>query len=219
MRRLGFEKSVSIGSWPLPVAPLQGATCLIPMLRNEVHLFRSSSEFRKWLTSNHQRSDGIWLRIFKKNSSETSVTYGEALDEALCFGWIDGQKQPHDDSSWLQRFTSRRPRSGWSKLNTQHAERLMFEKRMQPPGQAEVDAAKKDGRWTAAYDSPSNATLPEDFLTELRRNKKAKTFFDSLNKANRYAIAYRLQTAKKPETKQKRMKMILAMLQKGDTFH
>ena len=95
----------------------------------------------------------------------------------------------------------------------------MFEKRMQPPGQAEVDAAKKDGRWTAAYDSPSNATLPEDFLTELRRSKKAKTFFDSLNKANRYAIAYRLQTAKKPETKQKRMKMILAMLQKGETFH
>jgi uncharacterized protein YdeI (YjbR/CyaY-like superfamily) len=186
---------------------------------NEILYFRSSSEFRKWLATNHRQSDGIRLRIFKKDSGEPTVTYAEALDEALCFGWIDGQKQPHDESSWLQRFTPRRPKSGWSKINTQHAERLIQARRMRAAGQAQIDAAKKDGRWTAAYDSPSKATLPEDFLAALRKNKNAKTFFDSLNKANRYAIAYRLQTAKKPETKQRRMGMILAMLARGEAFH
>jgi uncharacterized protein YdeI (YjbR/CyaY-like superfamily) len=186
---------------------------------NEILSFRSASEFRKWLGVNHRQSDGIWLRIFKKDSGEPSVTYAEALDEALCFGWIDGQKQRGDDASWLQRFTRRRPKSGWSKRNTQHAERLTKAGRMKAAGQAEIDAAKKDGRWTAAYDSPSKATLPEDFLAALRRNEKAQEFFESLNKANRYAIAYRLQTAKKPETRQKRMEMILAMLARGEAFH
>ncbi|MGA8490989.1 MAG: YdeI/OmpD-associated family protein [Terriglobales bacterium] len=181
--------------------------------------FRSSSEFRKWLAANHRQSDGIWLRIFKKGSGERSVTYAEALDEALCFGWIDGQKQPHDAISWRQRFTPRRPKSGWSKINTQHAERLIKASRMRTEGQAQIDAAKKDGRWTAAYDSPRNATVPEDFLAALRKNKKAEAFFESLNKANRYAISYRLQTAKKPETKQRRMEMILAMLARGESFH
>lgn len=185
----------------------------------EIRSFRSSSEFRKWLAANHRQSDGIWLRILKKESGEPSVTYAEALQEALCFGWIDGQKQRHDDSSWLQRFTRRRPKSGWSKINTQHAERLMRAGRMKPAGQTEIDAAKKDGRWTAAYDSPSKAIYPEDFLAALRRDRKAKAFFESLNKANRYAIAYRLQTAKKPETKQRRMEMILAMLARGEAFH
>jgi uncharacterized protein YdeI (YjbR/CyaY-like superfamily) len=186
---------------------------------NETRSFRSSSEFRKWLAANHRRSEGIWLRIFKKDSREPSVTYAEALDEALCFGWIDAQKQRYDESSWLQRFTRRRPQSGWSKINTQHAARLVQAGRMQAAGQAEIDAAKKDGRWTAAYDSPSTATFPEDFLAELRKHTKARTFFESLNQANRYAIAYRLQTAKKPETKQKRMEMILAMLARGEAFH
>jgi uncharacterized protein YdeI (YjbR/CyaY-like superfamily) len=186
---------------------------------NEILRFQSSSKFSKWLAVNHRQSDGIWLRIFKKDSGEPTVTYAQALDEALCFGWIDAQKQRYDDSSWLQRFTQRRPKSGWSKINTQHAERLMQLGRMKPAGQAQIDAAKKDGRWTAAYNSPSNATFPEDFLVTLRRNKKAKAFFESLNKANRYAIAYRLQTAKKPETKQRRMEMILAMLARGEAFH
>jgi uncharacterized protein YdeI (YjbR/CyaY-like superfamily) len=186
---------------------------------NEIISFRSASEFRKWLAANHRESNGIWLRIFKKGSEKRSVTYAEALDEALCFGWIDGQKQRHDDSSWLQRFTRRRPKSGWSKINTQHAERLIQAGRMKGAGQTEIDAAKRDGRWTAAYDSPSKATFPEDFLVAVRRNKKAKAFFESLNKANRYAIAYRLQTAKKPETKQRRIEIILAMLAKGEAFH
>jgi uncharacterized protein YdeI (YjbR/CyaY-like superfamily) len=186
---------------------------------NEILRFRSSSEFRRWLAANHRQSDGIWLRIFKKDSGETSLTYAEALDEALCFGWIDGQKQRHDEFSWRQRFTPRRPKSSWSKINTQHVERLIQSGRMKVPGLAQIDAAKKDGRWAAAYDSPSNATFPEDFLAALRKSKKAKAFFESLNKANRYAIAYRLQTAKKPETRQRRMENILAMLARGEAFH
>jgi uncharacterized protein YdeI (YjbR/CyaY-like superfamily) len=181
---------------------------------NEILSFRSPSEFRKWLSANHRQSDGIWLRIFKKDSGEPTVTYAEALDEALCHGWIDGQKQSHDDLSWRQRFTPRRPKSGWSKINTRHAERLI-----KAAGQAQIDAAKKDGRWTAAYDSFSKATFPEDFLAAVRRNKKTNAFFESLSKANRYAIAYRLQTAKKPETRQRRMEMILAMLNRGEAFH
>jgi uncharacterized protein YdeI (YjbR/CyaY-like superfamily) len=187
--------------------------------KREILFFRSAAEFRKWLAANHRQAEGIWLRISKKNSAEGSVTYAEALDEALCFGWIDGQKQPHDDSSWLQGFSRRRAKSGWSRINTQHVGRLLAKKRMRPAGQAEIDAAKKDGRWTAAYDSPSNATFPEDFLAALSRDKKAAAFFESLNKANLYAIAYRLQTAKKPETRQKRMEMILGMLAEGKAFH
>jgi uncharacterized protein YdeI (YjbR/CyaY-like superfamily) len=187
--------------------------------KREVLFFRDAAEFRKWLAANHRQAEGIWLRISKKNSAKSSVTYAEALDEALCFGWIDGQKRPHDDISWLQGFSRRRPQSGWSKINTKHAERLIGKKKMKPGGQAEIDAAKKDGRWTAAYDSPSSATLPEDFLAAVRRDKKAKAFFESLNKANLYAIAYRLQTAKKPETRQKRMEMILRMLAAGEAFH
>ena len=119
--------------------------------------FRSPAEFRKWLAANHDSSDGIWIRIFKKNSETESITYAEALDEALCFGWIDGQKKPHDEFSWLQKFTRRRAKSGWSKINTGHAERLMRSGKMRAAGRAEIEAAKKDGRWNAAYDSPSNA--------------------------------------------------------------
>jgi len=187
--------------------------------KREILFFRNAAEFRKWLAANHRQAEGIWLRISKKNSAKSSVTYAEALDEALCFGWIDGQKQPQDDSSWLQGFSRRRRKSGWSKINTKHAERLIAKKKMKPAGQAEIDAAKKDGRWTSAYDSPSKATFPEDFLAAVRRDKKAKAFFESLNKANLYAIAYRLQTAKKPETRQKRMEMILGMLAAGRAFH
>ncbi len=185
----------------------------------EILSFRSSARFRKWLAANHRRSEGIWLRICKKDAEESSVTYAGALDEALCFGWIDGQKQRHDESSWLQKFTPRRAKSGWSKINTQHAERLIQARRMKPPGHAEIEAAKKDGRWTAAYDSPSKSTIPQDFLAALRKNKTAAAFFETLNKANLYAIAYRLQTAKKPETRQKRMETILAMLAKGVPLH
>jgi uncharacterized protein YdeI (YjbR/CyaY-like superfamily) len=181
--------------------------------------FKSSADYRSWLAKNHTRSDGIWLRIYKKVSTEASISYAQALDQSLCYGWIDGQKRRYDEYSWLQKFTPRRPKSGWSKINTQHAERLVESGEMTPAGLKAIKAAKVDGRWKAAYDSPGNATPPDDFLRELNKNKKAKAFFETLNKSNIYAIVYRLQTAKKPETRTKRMKMILAMLVKGEKFH
>jgi uncharacterized protein YdeI (YjbR/CyaY-like superfamily) len=181
--------------------------------------FKSSTAFRLWLTKNHARSDGIWLRFFKKASGKKSVTRAEAIDQALCHGWIDGQAKPFDELSWLQKFTPRRSRSGWSKLNTQHVERLIKSGEMTPVGMKAVEAAKADGRWTAAYPSPRNAVPPDDFLKALAKNKKAMAFFETLNRANIYAIFYRLQTAKKPETREKRMKLILAMMRAGKKFH
>lgn len=181
--------------------------------------FKSSVQFRSWLESNHAVSDGIWLRIFKKDSDKQTVTYAEALDQALCFGWIDGQKQAHDENSWLQKFTPRRARSGWSRVNTSHAERLIKAGQMDPSGLKAVEAAKADGRWQAAYDSPRNAAPPDDLINALTRDKKARIFFETLNRANVYAIVYRLQTAKKPETRERRMKMILEMLARGEAFH
>jgi uncharacterized protein YdeI (YjbR/CyaY-like superfamily) len=181
--------------------------------------FKSPLAFRSWLEKNYTRQEGIWLRIFKKASGKKSITYAEALDQALCFGWIDGQKQALDEHSWIQKFTPRRVRSGWSKLNTEHAERLVKTGQMTSVGLEQVIAAKADGRWHAAYDSPRNAAPPEDFLKALALNQKAKAFFESLNKANIYAIVYRLQTAKKPETRERRMKMILEMLERRQQFH
>lgn len=181
--------------------------------------FTSASAWEKWLAANHTKSDGIWLRIFNKESGEKTVTYAEALDEALCYGWIDGQKKKFDSDSWIQKFTPRRARSIWSKRNIEHIERLTKENRMKAAGLKAFEDAKKDGRLESAYDSPSNATPPDDFLKRLEKNKKAKAFFDSLNKTNKYAITWRLQTAKKPETREKRMNIILEMLAKGEKFH
>jgi uncharacterized protein YdeI (YjbR/CyaY-like superfamily) len=181
--------------------------------------FTTSLDFRRWLAKNHVKSEGLWLRISKKGAGEKSLTYAEALDQALCYGWIDGQKKPFDELSWLQKFTPRRSKSGWSKLNTQHVERLTKAGAMTPAGLKAVEAAKVDGRWEAAYASPKNAVPPEDFLKALAANKKAKAFFETLNKANVYSIVYRLQTAKKPETREKRLKMILAMMEEGKAFH
>ena len=181
--------------------------------------FASAAVWHKWLAANHAKSDGIWMRIFNKESGEKTVTYAQALDEALCYGWIDGQKKKMDSDSWIQKFTPRRARSIWSKRNIEHIELLTNEKRMKPAGLKAYEEAKNDGRLAAAYDSPSNSTTPEDFLLLLDKNKTAKAFFDSLNKANKYAITWRLQTAKKPETRQKRMNIILEMLAKGEKFH
>jgi uncharacterized protein YdeI (YjbR/CyaY-like superfamily) len=181
--------------------------------------FKSPLDFRNWLEKNNAISDGVWLRIFKKDSGEKSITYAEALDQSLCYGWIDGQKQAHDEYSWLQKFTPRRAKSGWSKVNTQHAERLVKTGQMTSAGLKEIESARADGRWKAAYDSSRKATPPEDFLRALDSNKKAKAFFKTLNKANIYSIIYRLQTAKKPETREKRMKLILEMLTRGEAFH
>jgi uncharacterized protein YdeI (YjbR/CyaY-like superfamily) len=181
--------------------------------------FDSSDKWERWLAQHHASVEGIWLRIFKKDSGEKTVSYDEALDEALCYGWIDGQKKTYDARSWLQKFTPRRSKSIWSKRNREHVARLVKSKKMQPAGLKEVESAKKDGRWDAAYDSPSNADAPKDFLAELARNKKAKAFFETLNKTNRYAIVWRLQTAKKPETRARRLKEILSMMAEGKQFH
>jgi uncharacterized protein YdeI (YjbR/CyaY-like superfamily) len=181
--------------------------------------FDSPRAWEAWLAEHHAGSHGVWLRIYKKGSGKPSVSYVEALDAALCYGWIDSQKRPKDKTSWLQRFGPRRARSGWSRINTLNAERLAKAGRMKPAGLKEVEAAKQDGRWQRAYDSPSAASIPEDFLKELSKNKKAQAFFEALNKANTYAISYRLQTAKKPETRARRMQLILAMLARGERFH
>jgi uncharacterized protein YdeI (YjbR/CyaY-like superfamily) len=184
-----------------------------------IQSFKTSREWRSWLAKNHAKPDGVWLRIFKKNSDVATVSYAEALDEALCYGWIDGQKKAYDTQSFLQRFTPRRPKSVWSKRNREHVARLIREKRMTPAGLAHVEAAKKDGRWDAAYDASSTMTVPADFLKELKRDKDAYAFFKTLNRANTYAIAWRLQTAKKPETRAQRMEKLLAMLSEGKKLH
>jgi len=185
----------------------------------EVISFESATAWESWLAENHAVLAGVWLRFFKKGSGVDSVTHGQALDEALCYGWIDGQIQKHDDKSWLQKFTPRRAKSIWSKRNIEHVARLTKAKKMKPAGLRQVEAAKADGRWEMAYDSPSNMRMPQDFLERLAENKKAEAFFKSLTRANTYAIGWRLQTAKKPETREKRMKAILQMLAKGEKFH
>lgn len=181
--------------------------------------FKSAAKFRAWLTKNHSSCDGIWLQIFKKDSGKATLTYPEALDQALCFGWIDGQKKSFDELSWIQKFTPRRAKSSWSKLNTQHVERLTQAGLMMPAGLAAVEAAKADGRWEAAYPSAKHAEPPEDFLRALSRHKKAEAFFKTLSRTNVYAVFYRLHTAKKPETRARRMENILAMLKRGEKFH
>lgn len=181
--------------------------------------FKSQKDWASWLVKNHAKSNGIWLRLFKKDSGVATVTYAEALDEALCYGWIDGQLDKYDEKSWLRKFTPRRSKSIWSKKNIEHLNRLTDSGKMKPAGLKEVEAAKADGRWGKAYDSPSAMQVPEDFLKELSKNKKAKAFFETLNKANTYAIAWRLQTAKRPETRAKRMQAILKMLKRGEKFH
>lgn len=187
--------------------------------QSDIVSFESVEQWSDWLAENHASCSGVWLRFFKKGSGQATVTYPEARDEALCYGWIDGQGKSYDEQSWLQKFTPRRPKSVWSKNNTRHAERLIQVGRMKPAGLREVEAAKRDGRWGKAYDSPRNITLPEDFLNELSKDPDAQAFFDTLNKTNTYAIAYRLQSAKRPETRERRMKAILEMLARGEKLY
>jgi uncharacterized protein YdeI (YjbR/CyaY-like superfamily) len=181
--------------------------------------FATAGELRNWLGENHASSEGVWLRFAKKGSGEVTVTFAEALDQALCHGWIDGQKRALDEKFWMLRFTPRRPKSNWSKLNIGHVERLIQAGQMTSTGLCHVEAAKADGRWQKAYDSPANAKPPEDFLKELKKSKKAAAFFKTLNRANVYAAAYRLQTAKKPETRERRKREIIEMLERGEKFH
>lgn len=180
-------------------------------------LFTDTAQWRQWLEENY-RSNGIWLRFFKKDRGE-SIHYDGALDEALCYGWIDSQVAKYDDNSYLQKFTPRRPRSIWSKRNIEHITRLTEAGRMMPSGIAEVEAAKADGRWQRAYDSSTTMETPKDFLEELAKHPKALAFFATLNKTNLYAINWRLQTAKTATTRERRMQTIIDMLDKETKFH
>lgn len=185
----------------------------------EIISFETAETFRTWLHNNHAISPGIRIRMFKKASGKPSLTRTEAILEALCYGWIDAIANKYDDESWLQTFVPRRPRSIWSKINRDYVAQLINEGKMQPAGMVQVEAAKADGRWDAAYDSPRTMTVPEDFLNELSKDPKAEAFFKTLNKSNLYAIGWRLQTAKKPETRERRMKALLEMLSKGEKLH
>jgi len=178
--------------------------------------FQTAEIFEAWLEKNHDSSSGLWLKIFKKDSGKKTISYAEALDLALCYGWIDGQKQTFDEQAWLQKFCPRKAKSIWSKVNIGHVERLINEGKMRPAGLKAVEKAKADGRWERAYDSPSKMSIPEDFLIELSKNKTAEEFFKGLNKTNLFSIGFRLQTAKKAETREKRMKEIIEKLAKGE---
>ncbi len=184
-----------------------------------VLLFQQQKDWERWLRRNHDSSPGVWLRLGKKNSAVTSVSYQEALEIALSYGWIDGQKRSKDESCWLQRFVPRGRRSIWSRINREKAEALIRNGKMRPPGLAAVDLAKQDGRWQAAYDSPSRATVPADLKRALDQHPKAKAFFATLDRKNRYAILFRIQTVKKPETRARRVQHFIDMLNRGETVH
>ena len=182
-------------------------------------LFADRTAFRSWLGAHHASRAGLWLRIAKAASSLQSVSYAEALDVALCFGWIDGQKRRYDAESFLQKFTPRQKRSPWSKRNREHVERLIAAGEMHPAGLAAIAAARVDGRWDRAYDSPGTATVPDDLQAALDKHPEASAFFETLTSANRYAILYRIQTAIKPETRARRIAEFVAMLQRRETPH
>jgi uncharacterized protein YdeI (YjbR/CyaY-like superfamily) len=181
--------------------------------------FASARKWEAWLDEHHLTSKGLWLKIAKKGSGVDSLDYAEALDVALCHGWIDGQKGALDDTFWLQRFTPRGPRSKWSKVNVDKALALIESGRMKPAGLAAIEQARGDGRWEQAYDSQSKATVPEDLQRELDRNPEAAEFFATLNSVNRYAVLYRIHEAKKPETRARRIEKFVAMLERREKLH
>jgi uncharacterized protein YdeI (YjbR/CyaY-like superfamily) len=181
--------------------------------------FESTDAWDAWLAAHHAGSPGLWLKIAKKGAAGTTISYSEALDVALCHGWIDGQKGRHDDEYWLQRFTPRKPGSKWSKINTERAAALIESGRMRPAGLREVERAQADGRWEQAYESQSRVTVPEDLARALAANERASAFFATLDSANRYAILYRIGTAKKPETRAKRIDTFVAMLSEHKKIH
>ena len=178
----------------------------------QVIAFTSQDEWDIWLVHNHETSPGLWLKLAKVDSGIKSVTYLEAVDSALCYGWIDGQKGSYDDQYRLQRFTRRKPRSRWSKKNRARATALIEQGKVKPAGLREIELAKQDGRWDAANDSPSTTTVPDDLQKRLDENPEAKAFFDQLDSRNRYAILYQVQDAKKPETRTRRIEKYIKVL-------
>ncbi len=181
--------------------------------------FGSAAEWDDWLTEHHADSPGVWLKIPKKGSGATGVAYPDAVGVALCHGWIDGQKGRLDDGHWLQRFTPRRAASKWSRINAEQASALIEAGRMRPAGLREVERARADGRWAAAYEPQSTAAVPEDLARALDGNPAARTFFESLDRANRYAILYRVAEAKRPETRARRVATFVTMLSEGKKIH
>jgi uncharacterized protein YdeI (YjbR/CyaY-like superfamily) len=181
--------------------------------------FSSAAAWEAWLEENHADARGVWIKMAKKGSGIESVTAPQALELALCFGWIDSRREALDDEYFLQRYTPRQPRGRWSRINREKAQQLIAEGRMRPAGLAEVERAKADGRWNAAYDGARTATIPDDLQRELDARPAAKAFFDTLNSQNRYAILYRLQDAKKPETRARRLAKFVAMLEAGEAIY
>jgi uncharacterized protein YdeI (YjbR/CyaY-like superfamily) len=185
----------------------------------EILSFDSAEAFETWLAENHTCSPGIWLKLRKKVPKIVALDYVQALDVALCHGWIDGQKGKFDDTWWLQRFTPRKANSKWSKVNRDKVAALIEQGRMRPAGQAEIDRAKADGRWEAAYDGAKTATVPDDLAAALAADPAAAAFFETLDRQNRYAILYRIQDVKKAETRVRRIEKFVAMLAKGEKLH
>lgn len=183
-----------------------------------VKLFRTPAAWEKWLTA-HSGAPGVWVQIAKKDSGENSVTQEEAIEGALCHGWIDGQKRALDAKFFLLRFTPRRPRSVWSKINVAKVEQLMVSGRMQPAGLREVETAKADGRWDAAYAGSVGMEVPHELAEALATSIRARRFFEQLDRTNRYAFCWRVQTAKKPETRQARAEKFVAMMERGEKLH
>ena len=181
--------------------------------------FRNREEWEAWLEAEHATSDGVWIKFAKKDSGVPSVVYAEAVESALCFGWIDSLVRSLDDRFYLQKFTPRRSRSKWSQVNRDKATALMGRGRMRPPGLAQVELAKADGRWDAAYAPPAEVTVPEDLQQALDENPKAREFFATLNKSNRFAIVYQLEDAKKPETRARRLEKFVGMLNRGEKLY
>ena len=184
-----------------------------------VMAFSSQAEFEQWLDENHATANGLWIKVAKKSSGIPSVTYEEAVLTALCYGWIDGQAKKFDENHHIQKCTPRRARSKWSKINCGRAERLIAEGKMRPAGLAEIERAKADGRWDAAYDSPKNMEVPEDLRAALDQNEAARAFFETLNSTNRYAVLYQIHDAKRPETRARRIEKFVQMLAEGKKLY
>ncbi len=190
-----------------------------PGARDEFQIFASAAEWEQWLIANHDRSAGVMLLIAKKHTGVPTVTHAEALDVALCYGWIDAIRRAHDETYFAQRFTPRRPKSLWSKINREKVAALIAAGRMKAAGLAQIESAKADGRWEAAYDGQKGAEAPADLLAALDASPKAKKFFATLKSQNRFAIIFRLQTARTPETRARRLATFVAMLKRGETIY
>lgn len=185
----------------------------------KISLFQNKDAWEDWLSNHFDSSSGLWLRISKKQAELPSITYPEALEVALCYGWIDGQKKKYDEISWLQKFTPRGPRSIWSKINRAKALELIERGMMKPAGLAAIERARKNGQWESAYDSFKTTTIPPDLQMALNKSPEAAAFFATLNSQNRYAILFRIQTAKKSETRQKRIEQFIRMLERHEKLY